>query len=242
MTRKMDKDAWRYSAGRWGSSDEEKEAVRSLRKAKEKEHLTKLAGAMRPLLPGFEVDFHESDYGSFVVVKSDKLERIEAKVTFRYYTYGFGEKGEAEGVSVKSDGVWEEIQGLGRAYGYDFANECMKTASLKKMCKAISDHLNAHIARNQRRAARQSDATFMGQQAKSILEPMGYKVKIKVEPDGAEVHILRGGDLVIKMSVTSSGFYASSRGYYGISVRANPDNLAAVIEAVENLNNAMRED
>ena len=241
MARKRSEGAWKYSADRWETDDKDKERVRAHRKAMEKEHLTRLADAMRPLLDGFDVEFHAGDYGSFIEVSSYNLERVEAKVIFRYYTFGFGEKGEAEGISVKSDGVWNEISGLGRAYGYDFEKGCMKPAALKKMCKVISDHLNAHIRRKQNRAARRSDATTMGEQAKSILEPLGYTVEVKAKDAGAEVRISRGDTLIIEMNVTSSGFSASSRGYYGIDVYANPGNLAAVIQAVENLKNAMKE-
>jgi len=135
------------------------------------------------------------------------------------------------GISVKGDGVFRVVNSLGRAYGFDFDTLRMKPATLKKMAKAITGHLQIILNRETDKSKRTSKATEHAEKVVALLNEDGYEAK-------ADGH---GGDirLVVKdicaLSVSSTGLLSSLGRYESVPIRATRENIVEVVKAIKHL-------
>jgi len=239
---KAKKEGWAHTY-RYGSEEEKEQSI-AHRREMEVKGMTRIMADLPPLLgDGFTAKMVGDGFGGTMIeVTLEGVERRDVNVMWRYDDIGY-QKGRCKGISVKCEGDWGSIEGLGRAYGFDFDSMSLKPATLKKMAAAISNHLMRFKHKAQQEAKCRAGAEVMADKAKSILEPLGYTVKARGEGSDVYLKVSRGDLDVIGLKANSTGYsQANVRGYGGISVWAKPTNLAAVVQAVENLMIAMKED
>ena len=218
----------------YGSEDEKKKANEN-RKIREKEGLTRLEEQMKPLLDGFEIRIAPHDLMESVEVKLKGVSRRAAAVFFRYSGSGF-HRGYCEGVSAKCEGEWDAIRSLGRSYSYDFEQGCMKPASLKKMCDAISAHLRSVAEHRAKKKKRGSDSKQLAEKAAGLLRAEGFEVKL-------------GGDYtddmrfavqdVVVLKARGDGVICSTGRGESVPIWTEIENIVAVVKAIRALNVAM---
>ena len=236
------KDGWPHTY-RYGSEEEKEQSI-AHRKEMELKGMTRLMADMAPLLgDGFTAKMGGDGFGGTVIeVTLDGVERREVTVKWRYDNIGY-QKGRCKGITVKGDGDWVSIEGLGRAYGFDFDSMSVKSATLKKMVGAITNHLMRFKHKAQQEAKHRAGAEGLAEQAKTILEPLGYTVKASVEGSYVYLKVSRDDLDVIGLKTSATGYsQVNVKGYGGINIWAKPGNLAAVVQAVENLRLAMQEE
>lgn len=239
---KASKEGWAHTY-RYGSEEEKEKSVEH-RRAMELKGMTKLMAEMAPLLgDGFTAKMQGDGFGGTMIeVTLDGVERRDVTVKFRYEDIGY-QKGRCKGITVSGDGDWGGIERLGRAYGFDFEAMTLKPATMKKVVGAITDHLTRFKHKAEQEAKHRAGADDMAAQAKAILEPLGYTVKAKGEGSHVYLDVARGDKKVIGLKTSATGYsQAKVRGYGGIDVWAKPGNLAVVVQAVENLMLAMKEE
>lgn len=239
MAKAKKKMGWYFGGGRYGRVTEEGDAEKEHRQEMEAKCLKQLCDELGPHLSGCVAKYaHGSYYDSIEVTMDGLSPRLQAVIRFRYEDYSFSGKGRAAGISVKADGVFGEIEALGRSYGFDFEANRMPPASMEKMAGVIVNHLKRHLDLRTRRTKNNSASGRHANEMAELLRAEGFKVR--VDEWNEESHQLNVEGVVI-LKVSPSGLASSSGRHESVPVRAKAGNIVPVVKAVAELRRIISE-
>lgn len=222
---------WRHST-HYRSTDAEDEKVADNRKKMEKKCMKTLLADLAPLLGNcFKASLVARQWGGTAIdITLDGLEHSDVSVYFRYGDAG-SSYGNCEGISISGSGVFKVVNSMGRAYGFDFDTLRMKPATLKKMAKAITGHLQIILDRKTDKNNHTIKATGHAEKVVALLKENGFEAKVGGYEDSIRLIVK---DICV-LSVSSTGLLASQGRYESIPVRATHENIVEVVKAIKYL-------
>jgi len=239
MAKAKKKTGWDHGGGRYGRVDAEEEARRAHRQEMEAKCLKQLRDELEPHLSGCTAKCSSNQYFEAIEVTMEGLPpRLCAVVKFRYEDYGFSGKGRAAGISAKGDGIFGEIEALGRSYGFDFEANRMPPASMEKMAGVIVNHLKRHLDLRTRKAKNSSASERHANEMAELLRAEGFKVRVDEWSEEAKQLNVEG---VVILKVSASGLASSKGRHESGPVRAKTGNIVPVVKAIAELRRLIHE-
>jgi len=230
---------WDHGGGLYGSAGTEKEqAAVAHRKEMEAKCLKQLRDDLEPHLPGCTAKYINGTSDSIEITMSGLPDRLRAVVSIRYKDYGFSGKGRAAGISVKADGVFEQIDALGRSYGFDFETNQMPAKSMQKMAGVIVKHLKRHLDLRTRKVKNDKASERHASEMAELLRADGFKVR--VDEWDEEQHQLNVEGVVI-LRVSPSGLASSKGRNESVPIRAKTSNIVPVVKTIAELRRIIHE-
>lgn len=224
----MAKRGWEHSS--YNGDDAERERVIAHRKKMEKECMTTLLKDLAPILgDGFKAKTTKSLSGTAIEVTLSGLKK-DVSINFRYRDSGY-RAGCCKGISIRGNGVFRDLDSLGRSYGFDFDTLQVKPAALKKMATAITEHLQRILDRNTDKEKRTNKAIEHAEKVVVLLEEHGFAAKV----DGYDDDIRLVVKDICALSVSSTGLLASRGRYESVPIRASRENIVEVVKVIKHL-------
>jgi hypothetical protein len=230
---------WEHEGGRYGRATKDEEDQVKHRQEMEAKCLRQLCEDLGPHILGCTAKYVRGPYSDSVNITMEGLPpRLEAIVRFRYEDYGFSGKGRAAGISVKADGIFGEIEALGRSYGFDFETNRMSPASVQKMGAVIVGHLQKHLNVRKRKTKNHGASERHANEMAELLRAEGFNVR--VDELGEEARQLNVEGVVI-LRVSASGLASSTGRFESVPIRAKAGNIVQVVKTIAELRRFIHE-
>jgi len=225
-------EGWDYGdSGFFGKPSEEKQEAIAHRIKMEKEGFASIKEDIEPLLKGLVVEIAEKIGTPAIRVTLPGFDDKEAWIEFRYSPRSSFQRGKCKGLYVNATGDYSRDQpSLGRNYSFDFEKNTVKPVVLKKIAKAVSDHLTTILEDKNNYEKKVSTSTKKAQEAAQLLEEAGFEVRVTGEESEESTLIVQG---LTSLGVSATGLIFSRGKNEAVPVRATKKNIVEVVQAIK---------